>query len=54
MTEGDQAPQSGESERDDVAPGSIYSVPVTSEQGEDVSQPATSKNAEDNSDPMQK
>ena len=54
MTEGDPTPQSGESDREDLPPGSIYSAPVTSEEGEDVSQPATSKNAEDNADPMQK
>lgn len=53
MTQGDET-QSGESDQEELPPGSIYSVPVNSEKGEDASQPATSRNAEDSRDRTQK
>jgi hypothetical protein len=52
MTEGEET-QSGESDEEELPPGSIYSVPVTSEKGEDASQPATSSDTEDSADPTQ-
>jgi hypothetical protein len=53
MTEGEETPQSEESDQEDLPPGSIYSVPVTGEKGEDASQTGSSGEAKDTASPAQ-